>query len=445
MILAMTNLFRNANYQLYEVGGHLRDELLGRESHDIDLTTNACPEETLRILQEAGYEHIYTVGIAYGTVCVVVDGQEVEITTYRDEVYPTGSRKPIVTYGNDLTHDLARRDFTINSMARDPRTGEIVDPMGGMVDLMARRIRCVGNSHDRFREDPLRMLRAVRFACQLGFTLDVTIEEPQLLNNISKERIQEELNKILMSPNPTRGIDMLVTFGLMRYIIPEINEMVGMGQGRSHFLDVYEHTLNVLHKGSHRDHGEDNLTFRLACLLHDIGKPATRTYEREDYRFFGHHTVGGPMAEEVLRRLRYPIEIQKRVGILVSEHMTPLVHFDPTPRALRRFIRRVGSENLGMLFDLNVCDVRSTRNDDIGFLEDIYEEIGEALLDQPEAMCSPLSGLEIMEFADIRPGREVGNIKNHLTEMVVEGLLDQDDKETAFAIVRNFVNWERRP
>jgi putative nucleotidyltransferase with HDIG domain len=248
-----------------------------------------------------------------------------------------------------------------------------------------------------------------------------------------------------MSPNPTRGIDMLVTFGLMRYIIPEINEMVGMGQGRSHFLDVYEHTLNVLHKGSHRDHGEDNLTFRLACLLHDIGKPATRTYEREDYRFFGHHTVGGPMAEEVLRRLRYPIEIQKRVGILVSEHMTPLVHFDPTPRALRRFIRRVGSENLGMLFDLNVCDVRSTRNDDIGFLEDIYEEIGEALLDQPEAMCSPLSGLEIMEFADIRPGREVGNIKNHLTEMVVEGLLDQDDKETAFAIVRNFVNWERRP
>jgi poly(A) polymerase len=444
MILAMTNLFRKANYELYEVGGHLRDELLGRESHDIDLTTNACPEEILRILREGGYEHIYTVGIAYGTVCVVVDGQEIEITTYRDEVYPSGSRKPIVTFGDNLIQDLFRRDFTINAMARDPLTGEIIDPLGGLVDLRARRIRGIINDQDRFREDPLRMLRAVRFSCQLGFTLDVRIREPELLANISQERIQEELNKILLSSTPAKGIDLLVDLGLMQYIIPEILDMVGMGQGRSHFLDVYEHTLNVLHRGSCRDHGDDNLTFRLACLLHDIGKPATRTYEREDYRFFGHHTIGGPKAEEILRRLKYLVDTQKRVGLLVSEHMTPLVHFDPTPRALRRFIRRVGSENLEMLFDLNVCDVRSTRNDDIGFLNDIYEEIGEALLDQPEAMCSPLTGQEIMACAGIPPGRQVGEIKNQLTEMVVEGILMQDDKQTAFAIVRNFVNGARR-
>jgi len=430
MIRSMTLLFNKAGFSLFEVGGYLRDELLGKASHDIDLTTNARPEQTLALLIHGGYEHIYTVGMAYGTIGAIVEGQHVEITTFRGEVYPTESRKPIVTYGDSLLDDLSRRDFTINSMARDPSNGCLVDPFKGEQDLKNRIIRCVGLDDARFSEDPLRMLRAVRFACQLGFELNVVINKPESLVRISDERIREELNKILLSPNPARGIDLLVNTNLMRYIVPEFYGLIDLGQGKNHIKDAYEHTLNVLNRGKGRDHGEDNLVFRLACLFHDIGKQFTYTQIGSDVHFYNHQTVGAMMTRDIMKRLTYSNEECDRVCKLVDCHMMPLQmrKIEITPRIVRRFIRNIGSVNLGMLFDLNVCDVRATRNDRVTFLQHLNDLVQESLLEQPEEMVSPIDGNEIMAALHLPPGRMIGEIKQYLTDKVVDGALEYDDK-----------------
>jgi len=430
MIRSMTLLFNKAGFSLFEVGGHLRDELLGKASHDIDLTTNARPEQTLALLIHGGYGHIYTVGMAYGTIGAIVEGQHVEITTFRGEVYPTESRKPIVTYGDSLLDDLSRRDFTINSMARDPSNGCLVDPFKGGQDLKNRIIRCVGLDDARFSEDPLRMLRAVRFACQLGFELNVVINKPESLVRISDERIREELNKILLSPNPARGIDLLVNTNLMRYIVPEFYGLIDLGQGKNHIKDAYEHTLNVLDRGKERDHGEDNLVFRLACLFHDIGKQFTYTQVGSDVHFYKHHSVGAMMTRDIMKRLTYSNEECDRVCKLIDCHMMPLQmrKIEITPKVVRRFIRNVGSINLGLLFDLNVCDVRATKDDRVTFLQHLNDLTQEALLEQPEEMVSPIDGNEIMAALHLPPGRMIGEIKQYLTDKVVDGALEYDDK-----------------
>ena len=430
MIRSMTLLFNRMGFSLFEVGGYLRDELLGRTSHDIDLTTNARPEQTFELLSHGGYEHIYTVGMAYGTIGAIIEGQHVEITTFRGEVYSTESRKPVVTYGNSLLDDLSRRDFTINSMARDPSNGCLIDPFKGERDLRDRVIRCVGLDDDRFSEDPLRMLRAVRFACQLGFKLKVVFNKPENLVRISYERIREELNKILLSPNPSRGIDLLVNTELMRYIAPEFYGLIDLGQGKNHIKDAYEHTLNVLNRGKERDHGEDNLVFRLACLFHDIGKQFTYTQVGSDVHFYKHQSIGAMMTRDIMKRLTYSNEECDRVCKLIDCHMMPLQmrKIEITPRVVRRFIRNVGSVNLGLLFDLNVCDVRATRNDRVTFLQHLNDLVQEALLEQPEEMVSPIDGNEIMEALHLPPGRMVGEIKQYLTDKVIDGVLDSDDK-----------------
>lgn len=442
MIQHMTNLFQEANHCLYEVGGHLRDEFLGRVSHDIDLATDAIPQDTIRILKAGGYTNIYTIGIEYGTVGVLVGDQTIEITTYRGEVYPTASRKPVVTYGKLLIEDLARRDFTINAMARNPLTGMIIDPFHGMDDINNRVIRCVGSPHQRLSEDPLRMLRAVRFSCVLGFDMQVPILEPDGLQRISQERIMAELSRILLSPAPARGIDTLVTTGLMAYIIPELYGLVELVQGKNHIKDAYEHTLNVLHRGAARDHGDDNLVFRLACLLHDVGKQHTYTQVGSDVHFYDHQTIGAEMTDTILRRLTYPNDIRERVVKLVECHMMPLQmrKIDITRRVVRRFIRNIGSTNLGMLFDLNVCDVRATMNDRVEFLQYLYGLVQEEMKAQPEQIVSPISGDEIMAALHLPPGRLVGEIKTHLMNLVIDGTLEADDKLTAVREAEKFIS-----
>lgn len=444
----MTNLFKEANYSLFEVGGHLRDELLGRESHDIDMATDALPDVTMRILNSAGFTKIYTVGIEYGTVGVHVGNQTIEITTFRGEVYPTASRKPQVTFGKLLIEDLSRRDFTINAMARDALTGEVFDPFGGCEDLKRRVVRCVGCDDCRFGEDPLRMLRAVRFACQLGFELKVVIGHPEDLERISAERIREELNKILLSPVPARGVDVLVNTGLMQYIIPELYGLIELSQGKNHIKDAYEHTLNVLNKGAARDPGDaDRLIFRMACLLHDIGKQHTYTQVGNDVHFYDHQTIGAIMARDILKRLAYTNDEIERVSKLVECHMMPLQmrKIDLTKRVVRRYIRNVGSVNLGMLFDLNVCDVRSTKNDRVDFLEYLRRLVDEVLLEQPEVMCSPLNGNEIMASLHLGPGRTVGLVKDYLTNMVIDGTLAPDDKLGAVVAAEAFLMGKEIP
>jgi len=443
----MTNLFKEAHYSLFEVGGHLRDELLGRESHDIDMATDALPDVTMRILNSAGFTRIYTVGIEYGTIGVHVGDQTIEITTFRGEVYPTASRKPQVTFGKLLLEDLSRRDFTINAMARDALTGEVFDPFGGRDDLKRRVIRCVGCDDCRFGEDPLRMLRAVRFACQLGFELKVVIEHPEDLVRISAERIHDELSKILLSPAPTRGIDMLVNTGLMEFIIPEMYGLIELSQGRNHIKDAYEHTLNVLNRGAAREHGDDQLVFRMACLLHDIGKQHTFTQVGNDVHFYDHQTIGAIMTRDILRRLTYTNDEIERVSKLVECHMMPLQmrKIDITKRVIRRYIRNVGSVNLNMLFDLNVCDVRSTKNDRVDFLNYLRTVVDEVLLEQPEVMCSPINGNEIMASLHLGPGKTVGLVKDHLTNLVIDGTLAPDDKLGAITFAESFLSGKSIP
>lgn len=446
-IQAMTLNFNRNGFELYEVGGHLRDELLRRTSHDIDFATSALPRNTAAILEGMGFEHIYTVGEEYGTIGVIVDGLAMEITTFRGEVYPNGTRKPVVTFGRSLTDDLSRRDFTINALARNPLSGEIIDPFNGEDDLRNRIVRCVGDPEKRFAEDPLRMLRAVRFACVLGFELQTPIFEPEALERISQERIMMELNKILLSPVPARGIDILVNTGLMQYIIPELYGLIELSQGKNHIKDAYEHTLNVLNRGALREHGEDTLVFRLACLLHDIGKQKTYTMVGTDVHFYDHQMVGAEMADVILRRLTYSNEERERVVQLVKCHMMPLQmrKIDITKKVVRRYIRNVGSCNLNMLFDLNVCDVRSTKNDRVDFLQYLKGLVDEVLLEQPEAMCSPINGEEIMKSLHLAPGKTVGLVKDYLTNLVLDGTLTTDDKLGAVRAAEAFLMGQTIP
>jgi len=435
--------FEASGYELFEVGGHVRDSILGIESKDIDLTTNALPQEVKRLVDDLG--SVYDVGLPFGTIGVVVNSQLIEITTYRSERYKNDSRKPIVKFNKSIVEDLSRRDFTINAIARNPLTNGIIDPFGGINDIREKIIRCVGNDNDRFDEDPLRMMRAVRFACQLGFKLEVNITEPDRLSIVSKERIREELVKILLSPNPGFGIRKLCSMNLMDYILPEVTNLKNIEQGNHHVKDAFHHSLMVLDKGAKIDHKEYNLPFRLACLLHDIGKPETKTEDSSGVHFYNHHFVGYKKARKALKRLKFDGETIDRTCHLIKFHMTPimlqreLVEGEIRKRVIMRMIRRVGESNIYLLLDLVKCDIRSSKTSKYKFMNVLTSMIDECMKEKPETLISPLDGDEIMDLFNIKPSRAVGKIKTYLTNLVVDGILDKEDKETAKEKAREFI------
>ncbi|HKD76265.1 MAG TPA: HDIG domain-containing protein, partial [Ktedonobacterales bacterium] len=329
IILTLARQFRAAGYDLYLVGGTVRDLLLGRlSSPDIDMTTDATPDAIKHITVATHPRAVVLVGERFGTVRLhyalepsgaanhpmpdAVEPAEpdeliIEITTYRSERYDPESRKPEVCFGTRLEDDLSRRDFTINAMARDPLTGAITDPFGGRADLDARILRAVGDDPgQRFADDPLRLLRAVRFAAQLDFTIEphtteAIVSQAATLEKISRERIRDELNKLLISPRPMVGLRLAVDLGLMSHISPEVMELRGVSQrtGPVQSKDVYEHVLRVVQNSPPR------LTSRWAGLLHDIAKPRTRSVENGQVHFFGHEDVGAVMARDILKRLKF--------------------------------------------------------------------------------------------------------------------------------------------
>ena len=439
--------FRDAGFDLFEVGGHVRDSLLGRESKDIDLTTNARPEEIKRLIEGMGT--IYNMGERFGTIGLLCDDTQIEITTYRKEVYPADSRKPDVVFGDLLLEDLSRRDFTINAIARNPLTGEVIDPFNGKKDIEARIIRCVGNEDERFDEDPLRMLRAIRFACQLNFSLLVRINKPERIDIVSKERIRDEFAKILLSDKPAYGVRKLCNTGIMDRIIPEFIALKHIAQGKNHIKDAYDHSLLVLHKGARIDQGERNLTFRLACMLHDIGKPETKVEDEDGVHFYSHHNVGARKARKLLQRLRFENEINESVCHLIKYHMTPIVLQREISggrikkRIIMRLVRKVGEADIGMLLDLVRCDIRSSKNPRYKFVTILTRMVTECLKEEPSKMTSPIDGKEIMGEFGLKPSRVVGEIKNHLTNLVVDGVLDKDDREGAFAKAREYIDARR--
>lgn len=447
IIITLAEIFRAQHKQLYIVGGTVRDVLLHRgQSNDADLATDAHPDEIKRLVASTRPNAVVLVGERFGTVRLHYDTDIVEITTFRSEQYNSESRKPEVCFGTRLEDDLLRRDFTINALARDPLTGQISDPFGGRQDLDAHMLRAVGNEPDkRFDEDPLRLMRAVRFAAQLDFTIEPDtrrsiIRQATKLQKISRERIRDEMNKLLVSPHPAKGLDLLVELGLMQWIIPEVMELRGVSQqpqppvrGGGHSKDVYVHVLRVVERAS------PQLGTRWSALLHDIAKPRTRSVEDGKVHFFGHEDVGAHMAHDILKRLHFDRDFIESVSRVVRLHMRANAYTsDWTDGAVRRLMLE-SAESLPDLLDLSRADITSYRADKVSRAAARVTELAERcqhLKEEAERvpLKSPLDGNELMTLFGRGPGPWLRPIKDHLLGLVIDGLLSPDNKEEAARI-----------
>lgn len=434
--------FAENGKRIYLVGGTVRDEMLGRPTRDIDLTTDARPPEIKRLVALVRPEAVFDVGEKFGTIGAILEGMKVEITTFRSEKYAPRSRKPEVDFGTSLEGDLARRDFTINAVAREPLTGALVDPFDGLTDLQAHLVRAVGNPDERFTEDPLRLLRAVRLATELGFDIEPRTQvairrDAPALRDISRERIFEELNRILESASPGRGFRLMTDLGLTKEALPELVELKATSQGRR-MKDVFAHTLAVL------DRTPQNLVLRWSALLHDIGKPRTFVQDETGVHFPGHEAAGEQIARRVLARLRMDQRSTERVARLISLHMRANQYEDGwTDGAVRRLIREI-DEDLDLLLLLSTADITSYRQTKVAAAAERVARLRErcARLQEEEnvkAMRSPIDGLELMAMTGRGPGPWIKPIKDHLLDLVIEGKLAMDDKETAARIAREML------
>ncbi len=453
IIITLAEAFRAQHKQLYMVGGTVRDVLLHREqqSMDADLATDAHPDEVKRLVAPTRPSAVVLVGERFGTVRLHYGSDIIEITTFRTERYNPESRKPEVGFGTSLADDLLRRDFTINALARDPLNGHIIDLFEGRQDLEAHILRAVGNEPDkRFDEDPLRLLRAVRFAAQLDFTIEPQtrrsmIRQAAKLQKISRERIRDEMNKLLVSPHPAKGLDLLVELGLMEWIIPEVMELRGVSQQPSPMptrsvssKDVYAHVLRVVERSSPR------LATRWSALLHDIAKPRTRTIEDNKIHFFGHEDVGAYMARDILKRLHFDRDFIEDVSRIVRLHMRANAYTsDWTDGAVRRLMLESG-DVLPDLLDLSRADITSYRADKISRAAARVSELEERcrrLQEEAERvpLKSPLDGNELMALFRRSPGPWLRPIKDHLLGLVIDGVLSPDDKEEATRIARSLL------
>ncbi len=396
---------------------------------------------------------VVLVGERFGTVRLHYGPDIVEITTFRSERYNPDSRKPEACFGDNLADDLLRRDFTINALARNPLNGHIIDLFGGRQDLDAHILRAVGNEPDkRFDEDPLRLMRAVRFAAQLDFTIEPEtrrsiIRQSAKLQKISKERIRDEMNKLLVSPHPAKGLDLLVELGLMQWIMPEVLELRGVSQQPTPKMptskDVYAHVLRVVERTS------PHLTTRWSGLLHDIAKPRTRSVEEGKVHFFGHEDVGAYMARDILKRLHFDRDFLEDVSRIVRLHMRANAYTsDWTDGAVRRLMLE-SDDVLEDLLDLSRADITSYRADKITKATARVMELAERcqrLKEDAERVPikSPLDGNELMALFDREPGPWLRPIKDHLLSLVIDGELAPDDKEGAARIARQFVENESK-
>src|SRR5215208_876061 len=478
--------FGEAGHELYFVGGFVRDVLGGSAGKDVDATTGAHPKEIKKLLKPAA-EYLWTVGERFGTIGARVGPYDIEVTTYRSDLYTAGSRHPEVRFGENLMDDLSRRDFTINAIAADAGNGEIRDPFDGRWDLDFGVIRPVGDPLDRMRDDPLRMLRAVRFETTLTTPkkpfaitpdLEAAIKENALwLEGISAERIREEFVKILLSENVAAGLRALVRLGIMPYIVPEFMETVNVEQeSEFHHKDVFEHTLLVT------QNVEQEPILRKAAFFHDIGKPRTLVYEHrctycgskstsknagkgecercggrtlpKKIHFYGHENVGASIARKAMKRLVYPNDETDAVAHLVANHMRPMgyaVGRDPwSDSALRRFIRdtylaRGDKEiaNVDLLLELARADITGSAPRRRRIAEESWRSLRRRVdeiraQDAVEKLTSPLNGNQLMEHFGRGPGRWIKHVKDYLENEVVEGRLAEDDTEKARALAEAY-------
>lgn len=424
--------FRTAGYQLYLVGGAVREHLMGHEARgELDFATDARPEETVRVLQDWGTDWRRVVGVRFGTVGAGRAGRSLEITTFRREVYPGDDRHPHVTFGEHIEEDLARRDFTVNAMAiRLPERG-FLDPFGGVRDLAAKRLDTPLDPEVSFGDDPLRMLRAARFVASLGLTpaprvLDAMQRMAGRLEIVSAERIRDELSKLMEVPQPSGGLELMVKTGLAERFIPELPALRLEQDPVHRHKDVLRHTLVVVERC-----GPD-LVLRLAALLHDIGKPATRTFADGGVQFYHHEVVGARMAADRLRALRYPNDVVADVTKLVELHLRFHSYGEGwTDSALRRYIRDAGPllDRLNQLVRADCTTRNPFRAKALSALQDDLELRIARLSEQEnlEQLRPPLDGNEIMDHLALAPGPIVGEAREFLLEQRLDrGPIEKD-------------------
>ena len=415
-----------AGFEAYLVGGCVRDLLLNRIPKDWDFTTDAHPDVIQTLFPESFCNN------DYGTVGIKNEATEderhrvVEVTPYRSESAYSDARRPdSVIFGVSLTEDLARRDFTINAIAYRLKTGETVDLYGGIDDLKEHRLRAVRDPNERFAEDALRMMRAVRLAAELDFVIDGDtmagiVKNKERLGQIAIERVGAEFIRIINSATPMQGVIFLEKLGLLPYILPEIESSIGCEQGGIHAYDVYEHLLRTLQAAADKDFSTN---MRLAALLHDIGKPATRRTGGKNklYTFFGHEVVGAKMTKKILERLKFPRETIDEVEKLVRWHMFFSDPDEITLAAVRRTIVRIGEENIENLLNLRVCDrIGTGRPKEQPFRFRKYKAmVDEALRDPLSVKLLKINGDKIMQMSGEKPGKKLGYILHTLLEEVL--------------------------
>ncbi|MDJ0340206.1 CCA tRNA nucleotidyltransferase [Streptomyces sp. H10-C2] len=431
--------FQEAGFKLALVGGSVRDTLLGRLGNDLDFTTDARPEQVLKIIRPWA-EAVWEVGIAFGTVGCMKDGFQVEVTTYRSEAYDRTSRKPEVSYGDTIEEDLIRRDFTVNAMAVALPGSTFVDPYGGLDDLAGRLLRTPGTPEDSFSDDPLRMMRAARFAAQLDFEVapEVVAAMTAMADRIeivSAERVRDELNKLILSDNPRKGLRLLVDTGLADRVLPELSALRLERDEHHRHKDVYEHSLTVLEQAIDLETDGPDLVLRLAALLHDIGKPRTRRFESDGRVSFHHHeVVGAKMTKSRMAKLKYPNDMIKDVSRLVELHLRFHGYGtgEWTDSAVRRYVRDAGPL-LDQLHKLTRSDCTTRNKRKAAALSRTYDGLEERIgeLQEREELDSirpDLDGNQIMGILDVPPGPVIGKAYQFLLELRLEnGPMAEED------------------
>jgi tRNA nucleotidyltransferase (CCA-adding enzyme) len=432
-VTRVTDTLRGAGFAAYLVGGCVRDLILNRSPKDWDVTTDAHPEQIQALFEETYYNN------SFGTVGVVTDGElgdgtkVIEVTPYRTEsTYSDGRHPDTVAFGATLEDDLSRRDFTINAVAYDPYKGQICDPYKGQTDIAARILRAVGNPDTRFQEDALRMLRAVRLGAELGFgieqkTYEALKKNSALLENISKERVRDELTRIIMSSHPMEALLHMKHLGLLHYVIPDLERSIGIEQNKAHSYPVFEHLLRAL---QHAADKQWPLEVRLAALFHDISKPECRRKSTSgEWTFYGHEVVGSRVTRKALQDLRFPKETIEKVSSMVRWHM---FFSDPeqiTLSAVRRMINNVGADNIWHLLDVRKCDrIGSGRPKEQPFRFRKYASmVEEALRDPISVSMLQINGERLLQVTHETAGPRIGWILHTLLEEV----LDDPRKNTA--------------
>jgi poly(A) polymerase len=425
--------FDEAGFELALVGGPVRDAFLDRPAKDLDFTSNATPDQILAVVSTLT-KSTWDIGRDFGTIGALIGGEQVEITTYRSDSYDQQTRKPIVEFGDSLEVDLTRRDFTVNALALRLPQLVLVDPSGGVEDLLAGILRTPSTPAISFGDDPLRMLRAIRFSAQLGFDLDAETMDAlgtmgASLAIISAERIRDEFSKLLLTPTPRRGIELLVETGLAELVMPEIPALRLERDEHHHHKDVYQHSLTVLDQAieleqSRNSFEQPDLVLRLAALMHDIGKPATRRLEPGGVVTFYHHdVVGSKIAKKRLRELRFDNDTINDVARLIELHLRFFGYTEGawTDSAVRRYVRDAGPllERLHILTRADVTTRNKRKSHMLSFAyDDLETRVAElAELEEMQAVRPDLDGEQIMATLGIRPGREVGEAYRFLLEM----------------------------